>query len=80
MNFFSNYANHFERVDILYNGTLNFKFNKFITTVISLDLLYDHDQMQKLQLKQTLGIGFSYNLGFEIKEKNKKMIKPFIAR
>ena len=80
VNFFSNYANHFERVDILYNGTLNFKFNKFITTVISLDLLYDHDQMQKLQLKQTLGIGFSYNLGFEIKEKNKKMIKPFIAR
>lgn len=79
VNFFSNYAQHFERVDIAYNGTLNFKFNKFITTVISLDLLYDHDQMQKLQLKQTLGIGFSYNLGFEVKEKNKKMIKPFVA-
>lgn len=79
VNFFSNYANHIERVDIAYNGTLNIKFNKFITTVISLDLLYDHDQMQKLQLKQTLGIGFSYNLGFELKEKNKKMIKPFVA-
>lgn len=79
VNFFSNYIFHPERVDIAYNGTLNIKFNKFITTVVSLDLLYDHDQMQKLQMKQTLGVGFSYNLGFEIKERNKKMIKPFVA-
>lgn len=79
LNLFSNYAFHAERVDIAYNGTLNFKFNKFINTVISLDLLYDHDQMQKLQLKQTLGVGFSYNFGYEVKEKNKKMIKPFVA-
>ena len=79
LNLFSNYAFHPERVDIAYNGTLNFKFNKFINTVISLDLLYDHDQMRKLQLKQTLGVGFIYNFGFEVKEKNKKMIKPFVA-
>lgn len=79
VNFFSNYGFHVERVDIAYNGTLNMKFNKFITTNISLDLLYDHDQTQKLQLKQTLGIGFSYNFGFEIKEKNKKLIKPFVT-
>ena len=79
MNFFSNYGFHVERVDVAYNGTLNMKFNKFITTNISLDLLYDHDQTQKLQLKQTLGIGFSYNFGFEIKEKNKKLIKPFVT-
>ena len=80
VNFFSNYIFHPERVDISYNGTLNFKFNKFITTTVSLDLLYDHDQLQKLQMKQSLGVGFLYNFGFEIKEKNKKMIKPFIAK
>lgn len=80
VNFFSNYIFNAERVDISYNGTLNIKFNKFITTVVSLDLLYDHDQMQKLQMKQSLGVGFSYNFGFEIKEKNKKMIKPFVAK
>lgn len=79
VNFFSNYIFNAERVDVAYNGTLNIKFNKFISTVVSLDLLYDHDQTQKLQLKQSLGIGFSYNLGFEVKEKNKKMIKPFVA-
>lgn len=79
VNLFSNYIFNAARVDIAYNGTLNIKFNKFISTVVSLDLLYDHDQTEKLQMKQTLGIGFSYNLGFEVKEKNKKMIKPFVA-
>lgn len=79
INFFSSYANHPERVDISYNGTLNIRFNKFISTVVSLDLLYDHDQIAKLQMKQTLGVGFSYNFGYENKEKNKKLIKPFVA-
>lgn len=79
VNFFSSYTSHPERVDVAYNGTFNIKFNKFITTVVSLDLLYDHDQIQKLQIKQTLGVGFSYNLGYENKEKNKKLIKPFIV-
>lgn len=79
INFFSSYAFHPERVDIAYNGTLNIKFNRFITTVVSVDLLYDHDQIQKLQMKQTLGVGFSYNLGYENKDKNKKLIKPFIT-
>lgn len=79
INFFSNYVVHPERVDIAYNGTLNIRFNKFITTVVSIDLAYDHDQLQKLQMKQTLGVGFSYNLGYDDKDKNKKLIKPFIA-
>lgn len=79
INFFSSYANQPQNVDVSYNGTLNFRFNKFISTVVSLDLLYDHDQIEKLQMKQTLGIGFSYNLGYENREKNKKLIKPFIA-
>lgn len=79
VNFFSNYVFHSERVDVAYNGTLNIRFNKFITTTVSLDLAYDHDQLQKLQMKQTLGVGFSYNLGYDDKDKNKKLIKPFIA-
>lgn len=82
LNFFSNYVSHSERVDIAYNSTLNIKFNKFITTVVTLDLMYDHDQIQKLQRKQTLGVGFSYNLGAQNTEKEtrKKVIKPFIAK
>ena len=82
LNFFSNYISHPERVDIAYTGTLNIRFNKFISTVVSLDLVYDHDQIQKLQRKQTLGVGFSYNLGAEQKDKEsrKKVFKPFISK
>lgn len=81
LNFFSNYVHHPERVDIAYNGILNIKFNKFISTVVSLDMLYDHDQIQKLQMKQTLAVAFSHNFGTEnpLKSNSKKVIKPFIS-
>lgn len=61
LNLFSNYLESPERVDIGYNGILNFKVNRFISTLISFDVLYDHDQIQRTQLKQTLGVGFIYN-------------------
>lgn len=82
VNFFSNYVTHSERVDVAYTGALNIRFNKFISTVVTLDLAYDHDQIRKLQRKQTLGIGFSYNLGEQAREKDtrKKVIKPFIVK
>ena len=79
LNFFTNYLYHPERVDVAYNALLNFKFNKLISTNVTLDLLYDHDQVKRLQMKQTLGIGFSYNLGLENKDKPKqKTLKPFV--
>lgn len=79
LNFFANYLFHTERVDVAYNALLNFRLNKFISTNVSLDLLYDHDQIKKLQIKQTLGIGLSYNLGLEYKDKPKnKTLKPFV--
>lgn len=81
LNFFSNYIYHPERVDIMYNALLNFRLNKLISTNVTADLVYDHDQIKKLQLKQTLGLGFTYNLGVENKEKSKiKNLKPFIVK
>lgn len=82
LNLFTNYLFHPERVDISYSGVLNLRFNKFISTLVSLDLLYDHDQVQKLQIKQTLGLGISYNFGFvdDDKKLKKKIIKPFISQ
>lgn len=78
LNFFSNYLTHSERVDVAYSGVLNIRFNKFINTIVSLDLAYDHDQVRRLQRKQTLGIGFSYNLGQQISDKDfrKKLLRP----
>lgn len=79
VNFFTNYLNHMERVDIAYNGVLNLKFNKLISTLVSLDLVYDHDQIAGLQRKQTLGVGLIYNLGYKLeREKTKNTINPFV--
>jgi len=59
---FSNYLDHPERLVLSYGGILNMKVNKYVSTNITLDLLYDHNQIKKTQLKQTLGIGFAYNV------------------
>lgn len=59
---FSNYLDHPERLVLSYGGVLNMKINRFVSSVITLDLLYDHHQIQKTQLKQTLGVGFAYNV------------------
>lgn len=59
---FSNYLDHPERLVLSYAGILNLKVNKYISTNVTLDLLYDHNQIKKTQLKQTLGIGFAYNV------------------
>lgn len=79
VNLFTNYLNHMERVDIAYTGILNLKFNKFISTIVSLDLVYDHDQIPGLQRKQTLGVGITYNLGYKLeREKTRNTINPFV--
>lgn len=59
---FSNYLEHPERLVMAYGGILNMKINKYISTNITLDLLYDHNQIKKTQLKQTLGVGLAYNI------------------
>lgn len=56
----SNYLEHPERLVFLYNGRLDLKLNKYISTVLTLDLIYDHNQIKKLQTKQTIGVGLSY--------------------
>jgi len=64
---FSNYLKNPERLVLAYGAVLNLKINKYISSNITLDLLYDHDQIKKTQVKQTLGIGLAYNF-----EKGKK--------
>lgn len=64
---FSNYLDHPERLVLGYGGILNMKVNKYISTNITLDLFYDHNQIQKTQLKQTLGVGFAYHVGNGVK-------------
>lgn len=65
---FSNYLDHPERVAMGYSGVLNFKVNKYISSNITLDLVYDHNQVRRTQLKQTLGIGIAYNISNGVKK------------
>ena len=69
---FSNYIDHPERLVLSYGAVLNMKINRFISTNITLDVLYDHNQIQKTQLKQTLGVGFAYNIDNGVKRSDRK--------
>lgn len=69
---FSNYLDHPERLVLSYGGILNMKVNKYISTQVTLDLLYDHNQIKKTQLKQTLGIGLAYNIDNGVKRSTNK--------
>ncbi|MBD3905006.1 DUF3078 domain-containing protein [Chryseobacterium sp. Ch-15] len=69
---FSNYIDHPERLVLSYGAVLNMKINRFVSTNITLDVLYDHNQIQKTQLKQTLGVGFAYNIDNGVKRSEKK--------
>ncbi|KFF22321.1 DUF3078 domain-containing protein [Chryseobacterium sp. JM1] len=69
---FSNYLDKPDHLVLGYSGILNMKINKFISTNITLDLMYDHNQIQKTQLKQTLGVGFAYNIDNGKKRSDKK--------
>jgi len=82
INLFSSYAEHPERVDISYLGKIDIKFNDNISTNISVELLYDHDQVKKLQIKQVLGVGFSYDFGIRTNDKlnDKKFVKPVLPK
>jgi hypothetical protein len=39
---------------------------------VTVDLLYDHNQIEKTQLKQTLGIGFAYTIDNGVKRSDRK--------
>ena len=65
---FSNYLDHPERIAMGYSGILNVKINKYISSNITLDLVYDHNQIRKVQLKQTLGLGLAYNISNGVKK------------
>jgi len=62
MDLFSNYKRNPQNVDFLMNNLLTMKFTKNLATNISLDLIYDDDIIQRLQLKEILGVGLTLKL------------------
>ena len=62
LDLFSNYRRDPQNIDVLMNNLLTMNFTKNFATNLSVDLLYDHDVLQKLQLKEILGIGLTMKL------------------
>ncbi len=70
LSLFSNYLNNPENIDINWDLALNMKINDYLSANFSTNLIYDHDVLipiddqgntgRRVQLKQVLGVGFSY--------------------
>ncbi len=70
LSLFSNYFNNPENIDVNWDVVLNMKINDYLSANFSTNLIYDHDVLvpidkqgntgRRVQLKQVLGIGFSY--------------------
>ncbi|MCZ4244527.1 DUF3078 domain-containing protein [Pedobacter punctiformis] len=60
---FSNYLKDPQNLVLAYSAILDLKVNRFISTQITADLFYDDNQIGKLQLKETLGVGLTYKFG-----------------
>ncbi len=68
---FSNYLNNPENIDVNWDLELNMKINEFLSANFMSTLIYDHDILiplgdgetsgRRIQLKQLLGVGLSYN-------------------
>lgn len=52
----------FNRIDLLWENRLTMKVTKYINVNVTLDLFYDKDITNDLQLKEVLGVGFTYTL------------------
>jgi hypothetical protein len=62
LDLFSNYKRNPQNVDVFFTNLLSMKFNKWLGTSISLDMIYDDDIIKKTQLKEILGIGLTVKL------------------
>ncbi|WP_224999525.1 DUF3078 domain-containing protein [Cesiribacter sp. SM1] len=56
---FANYDS-FSHIDVNWEGTLVMKVNRFINSTVSAQLIYDHDVLQKTQLRNVINVGFLY--------------------
>ncbi len=67
---YSEYSNKPLNLDLAYRVLIDMKINNFMSTKITFETLYDEDQIKKVQLKETLGVGFTYKF-----ENDKKRIR-----
>jgi hypothetical protein len=71
LDLFSNYLDNPQNIDVDWQTLIALKVNKYITVNLNTHLIYDHDikmiaedgtqEKAKVQFKEVLGVGFSYN-------------------
>jgi Protein of unknown function (DUF3078) len=62
LDLFSNYKRNPQNVDVFFTNLLVLKFNKWLGSTISVDMIYDDDVIAKTQLKEIFGIGLTLKL------------------
>lgn len=62
LDLFSSYKRKPENVDVYFTNLLTMKFNEWLGTTISVDMIYDDDVIAKTQLKEILGVGLTLKL------------------
>lgn len=62
LDLFSNYRHQPQNVDILFHNLISFSISKFFSANIMLDIIYDHDIIQRTQVQQTFGMGLKLKL------------------
>lgn len=62
LDLFSNYKRNPKNVDVFFTNLVTMKFNKWLATNVSVDIVYDDDVLMKTQLKEVLGLGLTLKL------------------
>ncbi len=62
LDLFSNYKRNPQNLDVLFTNLLSMKFNKWLGTTISLDMIYDDQILQRTQVKEIFGLGLTVKL------------------
>lgn len=61
---FNNYTDkdkdNAKRIDVNWETALMMKVNKYLTAGLNTILIYDHNQIQRTQFKEVIGVGFGY--------------------
>lgn len=61
LSLYSNYLHEPKNIDINYQLNINMKVNKYITTNIAFQAIYDDEAVAAFQIRQLFGLGLNYN-------------------
>ena len=62
LNLYANYFNNFKNIDFDYQLKFVMTVNKYISTNINFQAIYNDEALARLQFKEVFGIGINYNL------------------